>query len=81
MLEFVAEEGRIYIPYWMFRLLCLEPGQKVTVKSATIPKGEYVKFQPQSTDFVEIHNPKVRIFLLVTSHKVWDIIPYMYTTP
>ena len=59
VLEFVAEEGRIYIPYWMFRNLCLQEGQRVTVKSGNLPKGDFVKFQPQSPEFIDIHNPKV----------------------
>jgi len=58
VLEFVAEEGRIYIPYWMFRNLCLQEGQRVTVKSGNLPKGDFVKFQPQSPEFIDIHNPK-----------------------
>jgi len=58
VLEFVAEEGRIYIPYWMFRNLCLQEGQRVTVKSGNLPKGTFVKFQPQAPEFIEIHNPK-----------------------
>ena len=59
VLEFVAEEGRIYIPYWMFSNLCLQEGQRVTVKSGNLPKGDFVKFQPLSPEFNDIHNPKV----------------------
>jgi ubiquitin fusion degradation protein 1 len=67
VLEFVAEEGRIYIPYWMFRNLCLQEGQRVTVKSGNLPKGDFVKFQPQSPEFIDIHNPKVGFFFLSLS--------------
>lgn len=58
VLEFVADEGKIYIPYWMMQNLMLETGGLVTVESATLPVATYSKFQPLSKDFLDLTNPK-----------------------
>ncbi|XP_073257765.1 ubiquitin recognition factor in ER-associated degradation protein 1-like isoform X2 [Porites lutea] len=58
VLEFVADEGKIYIPYWMMRNLLLEEGGLLQVESASLPVASYAKFQPQSVDFLDITNPK-----------------------
>uniref|UniRef100_A0A0C9RHX0 TSA: Wollemia nobilis Ref_Wollemi_Transcript_19480_1565 transcribed RNA sequence n=1 Tax=Wollemia nobilis TaxID=56998 RepID=A0A0C9RHX0_9CONI len=58
VLEFVAEEGMIYMPYWMMQNMLLEEGDTVKVKNATLPKGSYVKLQPHTKDFLDISNPK-----------------------
>ncbi|CAO3577436.1 unnamed protein product [Absidia cylindrospora] len=58
VLEFIAEEGRAYLPQWMMQSLDLEPGQLLEVKNTTLPLGSFVKIQPQSTDFLDISDPK-----------------------
>ncbi|KAK8658484.1 hypothetical protein V6N13_036690 [Hibiscus sabdariffa] len=58
VLEFIAEEGVIYMPYWMMENLLLQEGDVVRVKNATLPKGTYVKLQPHTKDFLDISNPK-----------------------
>ncbi|KAL3614009.1 hypothetical protein CASFOL_042083 [Castilleja foliolosa] len=58
VLEFIAEEGLIYMPYWMMENLLLQEGDIVKVKNVTIPKGTYVKLQPHTKDFLDISNPK-----------------------
>lgn len=58
VLEFVADEGKIYLPYWMMRNLLLEEGGLLQVQSASLPVASYAKFQPQSVDFLDITNPK-----------------------
>eukprot|EP00271_Cylindrocystis_brebissonii_P004162 TRINITY_DN15710_c0_g1_i2.p1 TRINITY_DN15710_c0_g1~~TRINITY_DN15710_c0_g1_i2.p1 ORF type:complete len:393 (-),score=117.32 TRINITY_DN15710_c0_g1_i2:406-1584(-) len=58
VLEFIAEEGVVYMPYWMMQNLLLQEGALVTLKSATLPKGSYVKLQPHTKDFLDISNPK-----------------------
>ncbi|ORZ08350.1 ubiquitin fusion degradation protein UFD1-domain-containing protein, partial [Absidia repens] len=58
VLEFIAEEGRAYLPQWMMQSLGLEPGQLLEVKNTTLPLGSFVKIQPQSTDFLDISDPK-----------------------
>ncbi|XP_071700846.1 uncharacterized protein [Rutidosis leptorrhynchoides] len=58
VLEFIADEGMIYMPYWMMENLLLKEGDPVNVKNATLPKGTYVKLQPHTSDFLNISNPK-----------------------
>ncbi|KAI8987119.1 ubiquitin fusion degradation protein UFD1-domain-containing protein [Pilobolus umbonatus] len=54
VLEFIAEEGRVYLPQWMMETLGVEPGSIIEVKNVTLPLGSFVKIQPQSTDFLDI---------------------------
>ncbi|KAG0018265.1 ubiquitin fusion degradation protein [Entomortierella chlamydospora] len=58
VLEFIAEEGRVYLPHWMMKTLTLSEGDLVTVKSTSLPLGSFVKIQPQSVDFLDISDPK-----------------------
>ncbi|KAK0662659.1 Ubiquitin fusion degradation protein 1 [Lasiodiplodia hormozganensis] len=58
VLEFTAEEGKIYLPYWLMQTLQLEPGDLIQVKSTDLPLGNFIKLQPQSPDFLEISDPK-----------------------
>ncbi|KAG9321601.1 hypothetical protein KVV02_001745 [Mortierella alpina] len=58
VLEFIAEEGRVYLPHWMMKTLVLSEGDLVTVKSVGLPLGSFVKIQPQSVDFLDISDPK-----------------------
>ncbi|KAI1139701.1 UFD1-domain-containing protein [Hypoxylon sp. FL0543] len=58
VLEFVAEEGRAYIPQWMMQTLQLDVGDMIQVKSTSLPLAKLVKLQPQSTNFLDISDPK-----------------------
>ncbi|OZC07624.1 ubiquitin fusion degradation protein UFD1 [Onchocerca flexuosa] len=58
VLEFLAEEGRCYLPSWMMRQLHLNEGECVRITYATLPKATYTKLKPQSTDFLTISNPR-----------------------
>ncbi|KAF9143933.1 ubiquitin fusion degradation protein [Mortierella sp. GBA39] len=58
VLEFIAEEGRVYLPHWMMKTLVLSEGDLVSVKSVGLPLGSFVKIQPQSVDFLDISDPK-----------------------
>jgi ubiquitin fusion degradation protein 1 len=58
VLEFSAEEGRCYIPFWMMQNLMIGEGSLITVKNVTLPKAKFVKFRAQSCDFLEISNPR-----------------------
>jgi len=58
VLEFVADEGKIYIPYWMMQNLTCEEGGFIQVESASLPVATFAKFQPHSTDFLDMTNPK-----------------------
>lgn len=56
--EFVAEEGTCYMPYWMMCNLLLTEGDLVRITNTSLPKGRFVKIQPVSSDFLDIHNPR-----------------------
>ncbi|EEF28633.1 ubiquitin recognition factor in ER-associated degradation protein 1 isoform X4 [Ricinus communis] len=58
VLEFVADEGLIFLPYWMMENMLLQEGDLVQLKNASLMKGTYVKLQPHTTDFLDISNPK-----------------------
>ena len=58
VLEFIAEEGKIYMPHWLMETLLLESGDLVQIKSTDLPSGTFIKLQPQSPSFLEISDPK-----------------------
>jgi ubiquitin fusion degradation protein 1 len=58
VLEFVADEGKVYIPYWMMQNLSLEEGGFLTVESASLPVATFARFQPHSCDFLDLTNQK-----------------------
>ncbi|XP_048582504.1 ubiquitin recognition factor in ER-associated degradation protein 1 [Nematostella vectensis] len=81
VLEFVADEGKIYLPHWMMRNMLLDEGGLLQVESASLPVASFAKFQPQSVDFLDITNPKavlenaLRSFACLTTG---DIIAIKY---
>lgn len=81
VLEFIAEEGTCYLPYWIMCNLLLQEGDIVRITNTTLPKGSFVKLQPVSKDFLDIHNPRavlentLRNFATLT---VGDCIVIMY---
>lgn len=58
VLEFIAQEGMVYMPYWMMENMQLNEGDIVHLRSASIQKGSFVKLKPQTTDFIKLSNPK-----------------------
>jgi ubiquitin fusion degradation protein 1 len=58
VLEFVAEEGRAYLPHWMMKTLELEVGDMVQIKTTSLELARMVKLQPQSVNFLDITDPK-----------------------
>ena len=81
VLEFTADEGTCYIPFWMMQNLLIEEGSLLTVTNVSLPKATFVKLQPQSVDFLEISNPRavlehaLRNFSCVTKGDVIQL-PY-----
>ncbi len=79
VLEFIADEGRIYLPHWMMQTLELEQGDLLLAKSTELPQGSYVRIQPQSTDFLDISDPKavlenaLRNFSTLTKDDIFEI--------
>ncbi|KAF7185377.1 Ubiquitin fusion degradation protein 1 [Pseudocercospora fuligena] len=58
VLEFTAEEGRVYLPFWIMTVLGLEPGDLMQCKSTDLPPGNFIKLQPQDVNFLDITDPK-----------------------
>ena len=58
VLEFVAEEGTCYVPYWLMQHLLVREGDILKVVNTSLPKGTFVKLQPVSKEFLEVHNPR-----------------------
>lgn len=81
VLEFTAEEGTCYIPFWMMQNLLIQEGEVITVTNVSLPKATMIKLKPQHVDFLEISNPKavlefaLRNFSCVTKGDVIQI-PY-----
>lgn len=81
VLEFVAEEGRVYLPQWMMETLQIQPGSILQVSSTDVPLGQFVKLEPQSVDFLDISDPKAvleRVLRNFSTLTVNDIIEISY---
>lgn len=79
VLEFVADEGKAFIPHWMMQNLYLSEGDLITIKSASLPVATFARFQPQTVDFLDITNQKavlekgLRSFACLTKGDVFAI--------
>ncbi|KAF7559717.1 hypothetical protein G7046_g4427 [Stylonectria norvegica] len=58
VLEFIAEEGRAYIPQWMMVTLGMDVGDMMQIRTTSLELAKMVKLQPQSVNFLEISDPK-----------------------
>ncbi|KJZ80386.1 hypothetical protein HIM_00236 [Hirsutella minnesotensis 3608] len=58
VLEFIAEEGRAYIPQWMMVTLGMDVGDMIQIRTTSLELAKMVKLQPQSVSFLEISDPK-----------------------
>ncbi|CAK5277648.1 unnamed protein product [Mycena citricolor] len=58
VLEFIAEEGCVHLPYWMMKTLRLNEGDPIRITGTELSKGKLVKFQAQSVHFLEITDHK-----------------------
>ncbi|KAF9013911.1 ubiquitin fusion degradation protein UFD1-domain-containing protein [Cyathus striatus] len=58
VLEFIAQEGVVHLPYWMMKTLRLNEGDPIRITGAELPKGKLVKLQAQTVHFLEISDPK-----------------------
>jgi len=58
VLEFIAEEGCVHLPYWMMTTLRLNEGDAIRITGTELTKGKFVKLQAQSVHFLEISDPK-----------------------
>jgi len=59
VLEFSSNEGECYVPYWIMQNLLIKSGAMIQITNASLPKGNFVKFQPHETSFTLLSNPRV----------------------
>ncbi|SCU96734.1 LADA_0H02454g1_1 [Lachancea dasiensis] len=81
VLEFIAEEGRVYLPQWMMETLGVQPGSLLQIGSTDVPLGQFVKIEPQSVDFLDISDPKAvleNVLRKFSTLTVADIIEISY---
>ncbi|CAF1063616.1 unnamed protein product [Adineta steineri] len=58
VLEFLPNDDKTcYLPNWMMRHLLLQEGDDISVQFVELPTAAFVRFQPQSKDFLDISNP------------------------
>ncbi|KAJ9642928.1 ubiquitin fusion degradation protein [Coniosporium tulheliwenetii] len=57
VLEFIAEEGKVYLPYWLMQTLLLSPGDLVQIKSTDLPRDLH-KTPTTIPSFLDISDPK-----------------------
>jgi len=80
VLEFIAQEGVVHLPYWMMKTLRLNEGDPIRITGADLPKGKMVKIQAQSVHFLEVSDPKavleqaLRHFSCLTQGDIIEII-------
>ena len=53
-LDFCAPSGECYLPSWVMRQLGLKAGEPCAVATACFPDCAFVKFQPHTSDFLDI---------------------------
>ncbi|KAI8870942.1 UFD1-domain-containing protein [Ramicandelaber brevisporus] len=81
VLEFIAEEGKVYLPQWMMRSLLLTPGAIVRVRNVDMGLGDFIKLEPQSVAFLDISDARAvleRALREYTTMTVGDVFPIKY---
>ncbi len=68
VLEFVAEEGTCYMPYWMMENLMVGEGDELMITSVSLNKGTSVTIQPHQTAFIDLYNPKAILETELTNY-------------
>ena len=58
VIEFSAQEGKVYIPHWLMNMLQMREGNRVSLEYVSLVPCTYVKFQPITMEFLEFTNPK-----------------------
>jgi hypothetical protein len=71
VLEFIAQEGVVHLPYWMMKTLRLNEGDPIRITGTELPKGKMVKLQAQSVHFLEVSDPKAVYVSKSTSTSFW----------
>jgi len=79
--EFIAEEGTVHLPYWMMQNLLITEGSIIEITNTTIPKGTYVKLEPEKAEFCNLTNQRAVLENTLRSFATLskgDVIPIEY---
>ncbi|CAG8694114.1 14411_t:CDS:2, partial [Funneliformis mosseae] len=68
VLEFNANDDRVYLPEWMYNSLSLVEGAEVTLRLKELPKGTWVKFRPIDTEYKKIKDYRAAFEGYLRSH-------------
>ena len=58
VLEFTAPASTAVAPYWLMEHLGVAQGGTLRVENASLPRGSFIKIQPQQRAFIDLSNPK-----------------------
>ncbi|ODQ65101.1 UFD1-domain-containing protein [Nadsonia fulvescens var. elongata DSM 6958] len=81
VLEFTAEEGRVYVPQWMMETLGGQPGSLLQITNVDLVQGTFVKIEPQIVEFLDISDPKAvleNVLRNFSTLSVGDIFKFEY---
>ncbi|KCV69349.1 hypothetical protein H696_03781 [Fonticula alba] len=53
--------GNVYFPSWMMDQLGITSGDNVVVRNVNLPLGNFVRLQPLTEDFLQIHNHRATL--------------------
>ena len=68
VLEFIAEEGCCYMPYWMMENLLIGEEDEILITSVSLQKGTHIELQPHKTAFIDLSNPKAILETELTNY-------------
>ncbi|GBC00840.1 hypothetical protein RclHR1_03990017 [Rhizophagus clarus] len=68
VLEFNANDDRVYLPEWMYNSLSLNEGAEVTLRLKELPKGTWVKFRPMNSEYKKIKDYRAAFEGYLRSH-------------
>eukprot|EP00026_Physarum_polycephalum_P005372 Phypoly_transcript_05404.p1 GENE.Phypoly_transcript_05404~~Phypoly_transcript_05404.p1 ORF type:complete len:647 (-),score=125.54 Phypoly_transcript_05404:29-1945(-) len=54
VLDFTAPEDTAYLPYWMMKKLSLDEGDNISLNSVKLPKGNFVKLKPETSNWKDM---------------------------
>lgn len=56
--EFMAEEGRAYLPFWLMQAVGVGEGGYLHITNVALPMATYFKIRPRKKLFIQLENPK-----------------------
>lgn len=73
VLEFTAPAGQVYLPQWMMNSLDFGENAPVRIQGCALPKGKFVKLQPQEVTFLELSDQKAVLEKALSNYAVLTV--------